>query len=69
MVLFKGTRATGGRSGRRMDSYHMRRRYLHSGIAAAAGNDGLGMDEDPWEDDPFGEDPFIDHDFTDTIEG
>ena len=47
----------------------MRRRYLHSGMAAAAGADAFGMDEDLWEEDLFGEDPFIDHNLIETFEG
>lgn len=37
-----------------MDHYHMRRRYLHAGIAGAAGAGMMyGLDDDMLEDDPF----------------
>jgi len=42
-----------------MDHYHMRRRYLHAGLAGAALNgDGLmyDLDDDLLEEDPFAAD-------------
>lgn len=40
-----------------MDHYHMRRRYLHAGLAGAAGGGAvMGLDDDFFEDDPFGGD-------------
>ena len=55
LCSLQGTRSGGGaRAGRRMDHYHMRRRYLHAGLAGAAGGGMvLGLDDDLFEEDPF----------------
>ncbi|XP_067949950.1 uncharacterized protein [Watersipora subatra] len=54
-----GARTGGAKSGRRMDHYHMRRRYLHAGLAGAGVGAGMmyGLDGNGLlDDDPFAED-------------
>ncbi|KAF6033944.1 hypothetical protein EB796_007747 [Bugula neritina] len=58
--LTVGRKSYRGKPGRRMDHYHMRRRFLHAGVAGGA----LGADmyefDDDMEENPFLEDEYYD---------
>lgn len=71
--IVQGTRSGGARTGRRMDHYHMRRRYLHAGLSGAAAGAGMmyGMDDGLLDEDPFAPDDGLmdDMDMVDMLGG